>query len=673
MRSILIIFFLLPISLFGQVQAYLGREDSDTIPERYKLETNILREHIYSTLPGKLKVDFKMDRRCLLFAQEASIQINSLISGGNLYSDWPELEDYLNLILQRVMPNVLKGDTNIHVYVARDGQRNAYMLPSGHIIMNIGFIADASSEAMIAATFLHELAHYYKQHSVYTYLQAVKSSYDGRHFYNSRKFQKNSVKSETQADSLAMSWMLSTGYSLNGLKWFFETASLENRNLIARYKDVWVLEERTHPLPDDRLKAVQNFLDSHPEHTGTENLENESLFSQFRTSARIESLKYLIRSLNYYDCIESAFKYHLFEPGNAGYMYYLLESIRRQCYLNRKIWNENFITNRYYVRDSSSIKSIKKRMDLHLFKSYSPKLLSIPDSDTLLIKTRRYWNGDPDFVTYEQAFVYFYNLSQLQQMHEAVLSNALSLSHNVELRNKFLKKYLEYENIRHREYAQKLLADSIYSTLDTNRLIVLIDFETIIKLSKEELLLSRQPTDSIDHIEDILNRTVKEFPGWNGIQLKNLVLDHAKDAQLLFNIYQFSKQITVSTNEQFEMAVLDPEIWEQFRKHNVSQVEFFNCQYADPGGLRRNAESYRGMIEEGITPLFYPPARQRFMKLEITSLGMTNKGRTKMYLYDTTTFGNIMTSVPEVAKEMAEMLRIKDKKKTGEYYLILDE
>lgn len=672
MKTILIIIFLFPVSVFGQVQAYLGREDSDTIPERYRLETNVLREHIYATLPKKLKEDFKTDRRCLLFAQEASIQINDLISGGLLYSDWPELEVYLNRILQNIIPSPLKGDTNIHVYIARDGERNAYMMPSGHIVMNIGFIAEASSESMIAATLLHELAHYYKQHSVYTYLQLVKSSYSDMHYYNSKKFMKNSVNSERQADSLALHWMLSTGYSLNGFKKFFETAILESDNLIARSKDVWELEERTHPLADDRLQAVEVFLSSHPEHMGVENLVDEVLFAQFRANARIESLKYLIRSMNYYDCIESAFKYHLFEPGNAGYMYYLLESIRRQCYLNRKIWDENFITNRYYVRDSSSNKGIKKNMNQHLFKSFSPQLLAIPESDTLLIKTRRYWNGDPDFVTYEQAFVYFYKLSQLQQMHEAVLSNALSLSHNIELRNKFLTKYLEYENVRHREFAQKLLADSIYSSLDTSRLVVLVNFSTIIKLSKEELQISRQPTDSIDYVEDILTKAVNEFPKRKGIQLKNMALNNSRDARLLRHIYQFSQRITVSVGGQFELAILDPEVWEQFKKHNISQVEFFNCAYFDPGGLKRNTNSYREMIEGGIAPLFFPPERQRTMALEITSLTMTNKGRTKRYLYDTTTFGNVMTSVPEVAKEMAEMLRSKDSKKTGDYYIILD-
>jgi len=674
MKHIFIFLFLLPFSLLAQNQAYLGREDTDTIPERFRLESNVVRDHIYAKLPQALKVNGKSDRRCFLYAQEQSVVIAQFISSGALYSDWSELENYLNRILRRIMPESLKGDSTIHLYIAQDGYNNAFMTPSGHMIVNIGFIAEASSEAMIAATLLHELAHYYKQHGVYTYLESVKSSYGEWHYYNSKKYQKNSISSETNADSLAMDWMLASGYSLNGMKQFFETDSLANANEIARSKDLWKIEEVTHPLSEVRLKAVQNFLNKHPEHAGSMYLEDEQLFMQFRADARIESLKHLMHSMEYYECVEQAFKYHLFEPGNAGYMYYLMESIRRQCYLNRKIWNENFITNRYYVRDSTSNRGEKKRMAEHLFKTYNPKILTIPDSDTSLIRTQRYWKGDPDFTTYEQAFVYFYNLSQLQQMHEAVLSNALSLSHNKALRDKFLKKYLGYQNIRYREFAESLLVDSLYASLDTTkRLMVLVNFVTTSRVSKEELLISRQPADTADHIQEILTKTVGEFPGWEAVDLKKLAYDHASDARLLNKMYAFSQFSTVSVGGQIELALLDPSIWEQFRKHHISQMEFFACYYIDPGDLNNSITTYQSKITQGNTPLFYPPARKRYMEMQITSLKMTDSGQMKRRRHYSTHFGNIKVSVPEVAKELAAQVREKDKQKIGDYYLILND
>lgn len=667
MKSLLIILALLPSLLFGQVQSYLGRADSDTVPEQYRFDSNILREQVYNKLPKILKDDFKTNRRSLIFAQDASLLASDLLSGGQLYIDWPELENYLNRILKRIMPEELKGDSGIHVYVAKNGDRNAFMLPSGHILMNIGFIAEAPSEAMIAMTLLHELAHYYKNHSIDIFLETTQSSHSSYYYLNSKRHLKNSVEKEIQADLIAMNWLVKTGYSLNGCKWFFETEILENENLISRYRDLWKIEEHTHPLPENRLTKLKEFIANHENYEGFDNLENDSLLSQFRISARIESLKYLLRSMNYFDCIEKGFKFHLFEPGNAGYLYYIIESIRRLCYLNRNIWNENFITNRYYVRDSTSIKPLKKPMEQHLFATFSTKLLSIPDSDTLNIKTRRYWHGTPDFITYEQAFVYFYNLSQLQQMHEAVLSNALSFSNNKMVRDKLLKKYLSYDQIRHREFAQNLLADSIYSSLDTNRLIVFYDFSAIIKLNKEELEITRQPTDTIDIIEEIVTKTANEFPGCQATQLKSLMSTRSTEAQLLNYLFRFSRRSLIS-NEEIELAQLDPEIWEQYRKYNVSRIDFINCRYSDPGGLWRNVDRYRNMIEAGLTPLFYPPARQRFMKIELSSLIMTKNGSTRRYNYDTTTFGNIMVSTPEISKEVAEMLKDLEKPKQKYYY-----
>ena len=42
------------------------------------------------------------------------------------------------------------------------------------------------------------------------------------------------------------------------------------------------------------------------------------------------------------------------DPENVYYVYYLMESIRRMCYLNSYRWNDKFILNRHYKFDEES-------------------------------------------------------------------------------------------------------------------------------------------------------------------------------------------------------------------------------------------------------------------------------------------------------------------------------
>lgn len=129
--TLLIIF---PAILFCQSKINYGRTYSDTLPQRFKVETSVLRNHIYSGIPSYSKKG-KYEKVTYKFADLSAHSISNMLSSGIVYSDWPDLENYLNDILKKIIPLELLADPFIHVYIYKGGDYNAFMTPSGQFFL----------------------------------------------------------------------------------------------------------------------------------------------------------------------------------------------------------------------------------------------------------------------------------------------------------------------------------------------------------------------------------------------------------------------------------------------------------------------------------------------------------------------------------------------------------
>ncbi len=652
---------------FAQSSSTAPQFDSDTVPEIFRKEVVTLRKLIYSKVPNHLKVDVKQDRRTYLFAHYNAIRISDIISGGMIYSNWAVAENYLNEILQKIMPAELKNDTNIHVYLAKEGEINAYMLPSGHIIFNVGTLAFAKDESMIAGILAHELAHYHLDHMLYQFLDALKAS-SANYYGVSSKFRSNSRKAEMEADALAHEWLYKAGIGVDGEQKFFEIVNLQEQKLLDQSEDLWELEVTTHPASQERLEKVLEFKQTHPLQNEGNQIVNKDLLDSLRPIARSESLRHFLDQQDYYACIETGFQYHILEPGNSAYIYYILEGIRRKCYSNVNLWNEKFITNRYYEPDPEARGRKKRKINYSLFHSLNPKILGILPADTSEIKAKRYWTGKVPFETYEQAFEYLYTLSQALNDKEAVLSKALSLIHDKSLTDKYLRKYLAFPEIKYREFAQALLNDSIYQSLDTNRVIVLMHFIMQAKMQKETLRLTSQPSDSLNYVGQIMTGVSQKLDNRRMVIADDLRYEHARDFRLLKELFQYSQYTSISIGSRMELQIVNPEFWLFFRRHKINQLDFIACLYEDPVSGQRTTAFYNELIEEGIDPLFYPPQRQRFLELFTSKLRIAPTGITKRRRRYSTHFGNIKVSVPEIVHEIVVLVKLNESEPEPQYF-----
>lgn len=629
MKKIVLVFLIYP--LLGISQNVIGRKYGDTIPLEYILDVNKLRHAIYDDTPAYYKrgVDQEISIR---HAQENAVQIAALMHSGRIYNDWQDLETYLNTILKKILPHELNDDTSIHVYIYREGMDNAFSTASGKILMNVGMLAELDNEASIAAVFAHEVAHYYCKHSISIYTEDAHGGFDVGWFdKTTRPFYKYSIKCETQADSLAAVWLNNSEYSLDGMKSSLEYSHRIQLNEI-KSSSATKMARTTHPLTKERILKFNKYLNTNKHNGGKLFLINEKNFFRFRHDARVETVKNLLLNYEYQKCIEKAFRFHLFDPNNTSYIYCLMEAIRRQSYFNNDLWSKLFITNNYY--DSIDVDR-KKPMSDHLFKKFDFDILPINPNEGYLLKAKHYWKGEPKFTTYESAFNYFYNLSQQLKGNECILSNALSFTQDTSLRNKFLRHYLSFDSIIHREYATCLLKGTITKTLANRKLLVFDKYKISVRYKNSFIPIYQPFDDATNPIIPIYKSVSSEFKNRIPVNLDSLKRNHFAEYQCLYYMKLFTQLDLIDDKKNGKAHLIDPSFWETLHKYNVNEIEFVDCYQNCFYDVKKSMENYIAIASLNYDALFKKHTYGHTLETYVYSVREMDKGTAKILYYST--------------------------------------
>ena len=617
MRLSLLLIILFSKITFAQNLNKSERVCSDTLPKKFILDKDKLREHIFKGIPYSIRTG-EYSRRALNFAHTNACRVSDFISSGIVYSDWDELETYLNNILQKVMPPELKNDSVIHAYVVRDGSYNAGMAATGHIFVNIGLLAEVPDEATIAGILSHELGHYYFKHSLYSFLAEEAGEFDGGIFATGRPESKFSVKNETQADSVAAVWLQKSGYNLEGLVSAFKTMNRIDRNYIKQLPGEWTLKETTHPLSEKRLATLYDFYNKSKEHLGKNFLVDEALFYKLKEEVKPEILKSLLNDFSYNDCIQNAFKYHLFDPDNSTYIYYIMEGIRRKCYMNSEVWKELFITNMYYDSTFENGERHKEKMTDNLFKKFDLDIITIDPRDGMKLKARFYWKGQPKFTTYEGAYTFFFNLSQALNCHECLLSNALSYTADIDSasRNKYLLSYLSFDDIRQKDFAKNLYNGTLTKCLKNDKITAFNEPNTLIEQGYEKIPLPDKNNLFMVVMDSCMNKNTNRVP----LYLPFYKKDNINDYRAFIALQDFSFEVLISKGEKTELHILDPKYWEMFHKYNVNEIEFVNYRYYEVRQKETSIKEHQKIIDTDYSYILSKNTSLKYMDVLITSV-----------------------------------------------------
>ncbi len=617
-----LLLFLIPEIAVSQLEIEQKLSDID-IPE--------LRSHIYKGLPDFYRIG-KYERMTYRYADGQAMAISNIVSEGQTYRDWEEFENYLNKILEKVMPEELKKDKGVHAYLVRDGSYNAFMTGSGYTFFNIGLFGYVHDEATIAAIMAHELAHYYKRHSLHLFVQQEKGRFNIELFNIGKKRKRQfSIEMEVESDSLALEWLYQSGYDVKGLLSSYRIMErLEKKQVRqSKYKDE--IESTTHPLSKERLENFTQFFRKHSKESGSLFLIGKEQFKKFKEKSKPEILKAHLFNFEFNECLEKAFKFHLIDPDNSIYVYYLMESIRRKCYINSDSWEENFYTSRYFV--DYMTKKPKPKMESNLFEKFDLDIFAMGPKDLNEVNAKFYWKDTPKFVTNEQAFDFYSKLGEVLKCKECDLSNALSRINNKEAKNKLLKKYIEHENIEFRQFAIDLMNDSVQKKLSNNKLLVYNDLKGYIKQGSEKIPIRFHGLSDTTALLQLFDSVITSFPTRKSMYFTNLKYSDLEKFTLLKELELFSFYTTITKGSKTKLHILDPRYIRIFYEYDVNEIEFINYLYVESRKGEGKIEEYMEAMNMNYSDLLKQTKRTRFLEVYISSLREVENGVMKTRYY----------------------------------------
>jgi hypothetical protein len=417
-----------PVYISSQVSIDFGVKYSDTIPSRFKTSISDFRSSIYDQIPSYSKTG-KYEKVSYKFSDYAAHSENSLLQSGNIYSNWKELEDYLNKILHEVLPEKYKTKTNFHIYINKSGEPNAFASPAGNIYVNIGLLSDVNTEAKLASVIAHEIAHLVSQHS---FLHFIKNEFgdfgNGMVSRNWTSF-RHSKNQELEADSLAFLWLKDSKYKASELFNMFKMQQFKEKKSYKRSFNKWNKKEKLipHATSNERMNAFKRFTQYDKSDKGSYFVINQDYFNEVRQVAKYESLKQLNRNEKYYSCLEQSFRFHLMHPDNPTYIFYIMESIRELGNIEPLIWDNNFLT--YGLYDTLRINNIIKKIPVtkDIFKEVDLDLIPLYLHEKSSLKAQFYWENEVKFKTYNEAIEFYNSLGKALKCNECLFSYSQSL------------------------------------------------------------------------------------------------------------------------------------------------------------------------------------------------------------------------------------------------------
>jgi len=188
-----------------------------------------------------------------------------------------EIKDYVTGIGKEILNSPKIKKKNIYPYnfqVINDTIVNAFCTPGGFVYVYTGLMRFVDNEAALAGVMGHEIAHAERRHvtqrltayyGVSTMLSFILGgnpdmlSEVAANLFVGLAFLKNSREDEAEADYYSIQYLKTSRWYPGGITFFFDKIKEEQKKKGQTPGDLDRLLS-THPLPDDRLHAVNNEL-----------------------------------------------------------------------------------------------------------------------------------------------------------------------------------------------------------------------------------------------------------------------------------------------------------------------------------------------------------------------------------------------------------------------------
>ncbi|HET7459946.1 MAG TPA: M48 family metallopeptidase [Longimicrobium sp.] len=188
-------------------------------------------------------------------------------------------------------------------YVVNSDVVNAFSIPGGYVYVNRGVIERADNVSQLAGVLAHEIGHVVERHGIQQAQRAQNANTMLSVLYGvllrrnpgtlergavqvggSAVFAGYSREAEREADRDAVTFMMKSGYSPNGLPQFFNKLQQEQQRNPSKVEQ-WFA---THPMTGERIQNTQALINQTPGANSTRLVTDTREFQNFR--ARVRSL-----------------------------------------------------------------------------------------------------------------------------------------------------------------------------------------------------------------------------------------------------------------------------------------------------------------------------------------------------------------------------------------------
>ena len=266
-------------------------------------------------------------------AQEEQDTING---SGVLYQD-AEIENYLNLIAEKLHTNSISPDISFQIKVVKDPNLNAFAFPNGVIYIHTGILARMDNEAQLAALLAHEMVHCTHRHS----LRALRSIKDRTQAKTTtvRELTQllgitGSIASisgytrelETEADRVGLDLAVKANYDPREVLKLFE--------LLKQEIEIEGIEEPyffgTHPNVRQRIENVNNWLAEKYRGKIT-GIKNRDVFQSKISRLVLDNARLDLRQGRFFVAQRTVEKFLAVKPDDARAYFLLGEIFRQRC------------------------------------------------------------------------------------------------------------------------------------------------------------------------------------------------------------------------------------------------------------------------------------------------------------------------------------------------------
>jgi len=437
---------------------------------------------------------------------------------------------------------------------------------------------------------------------------------------------RHSKNQELEADSLAFIWMKNSKYKASELLNTFKMIESREVKNYRKSFNKWYKKEKLipHATSNERLAAFKRFTQYNKSDTGDYFVIDQKYFNKVRTEAKYETLKLLDQNNNY-SCLEQSFRFHLFDPDNITYVYYIMESIRDLGDSNPLLWDQNFLS--YGLYDTVRIDNRVRKISItkSIFKEIDYEMLPMYEFEIDLIKSQFYWEGTPKYKTYNEAIEFYNALGKGLRCNECLLSYGESLE-DKKLTNRYIKGYLNSLSVSgnmDKCLLKKIANDSMF----TKHIIFIDDFVSFVKQGQEFVYLTEDKTDINKIIKDSLQAHFPQKEFYLLSEIKDRSLSEYNELITLLNPklrYDVSDVLKNIRGENIDYGDVSQQSKNVFGKYQAKEIEYLQCEFYDSKNSNNSLDLYKDITNSDYDEILKKTKSTRTLNIWLRGISLMN-------------------------------------------------